>query len=112
MGGFHQLFAGNDQSNSQQDRHQLINTDKKAISELTMGASEAFTGNPLKAMRHRRKKQFVTETTNRKGQKIATEKGILELVDEFKPNQDEEEFSPNNSLDSYEGENYEIDPED
>jgi len=29
------------------------------MSELTLGVEEAFTGNPLKAARYKRKKQFI-----------------------------------------------------
>jgi hypothetical protein len=102
MGSFQQMFQAPSGA-QQQDRHQLIDTDKKAMSDLTTGVQEAFTGNPLKAMRHRRKKQFVSEATTRKGQKIATEKGILELVDQFKCQQDDEPYEENSDgSDGYE----------
>ena len=73
------------------------------MSNLTLGASEAFSGNPLKAMRHRRKKQFINEVKTKDGQKVFQEKGILELFDEFnKFNQGDEEYSANVSVDSFE----------
>jgi len=73
------------------------------MSTLTVGTSEAFTGNPLKAMRYRRKKQFVNEVKTKNGEKIVSEKGILELIDEFAiKNQDDSDYSANVSVDSFE----------
>ena len=40
------------------------------MSELTLGVEEAFTGNPLKAARYKRKNQFVTENRKKDGEKI------------------------------------------
>ena len=92
------------------------------MSNLTLGSTEAFSGNPLKAMRHRRKKQFINEvkikTKDEESQKIKEvvilqEKGILELMDEFSMfNQGDEEYSANVSVDSFEIEAYQDGEED
>ena len=79
------------------------------MSNLTLGCTEAFTGNPLKAMRYKRRKQFINETKTKEGHKVFQEKGIIELFDEFNKinlNDDQEEYSPNLSVDSFEIDNY------
>jgi hypothetical protein len=40
------------------------------MSDLTIGADEAFIGNPLKAMRFKRKKQFINEAKTKDGTKV------------------------------------------
>ena len=44
--------------------------DKGAQSTLTEGTSEAFSGNPLKALRFKRKKQFINEVKTKDGRKV------------------------------------------
>ncbi len=40
------------------------------MSDLTIGADEAFIGNPLKAMRFKRKKQFINEAKTKDSTRV------------------------------------------
>ncbi len=111
MGNFTQIFD-TPLIKQQQDKHQLINTDRNAMSDLTIGTDQAFIGNPLKAMRFKRKKQFINEAKTKDGTKVVQEKGFLELFDEFNKNNLEEMSSENVSLDSFEINNYKMEDEE
>ena len=82
------------------------------MSDLTIGTDQAFIGNPLKAMRFKRKKQFINEAKTKDGTKVVQEKGFLELFDEFNKNNLEEMSSENVSLDSFEINNYKMEDEE
>lgn len=58
-------------------------TDHNIISDLAGGTEEAFVGNPIKAMKHKRKTQF-NEERNINSNKVFVPKGLSELVNDFK----------------------------
>ncbi len=64
------------------------NTDKlqnfaQKASDIINQTDQAFAGNPLKALRHRRKNQFTSGFENVKGEQISKPKDIIKLIEEF-----------------------------
>jgi len=66
-------------------------------SDLIHQTDEAFAGNPLKALRHRRKNQFTAGFENFKGENITKPKDIMKLIEEFEVNRDSEDEENKNS---------------
>ena len=82
--GFGSIFTQATQASSPGHKNKFIESDRNTMSVLTQGAGTAFSGNPLKAMRFKRKKQFVECERGNDGEEVIKAKGILELVEEFK----------------------------
>jgi len=72
------------------------NTDKlqnfaQKASDIINQTDQAFAGNPLKALRHRRKNQFTSGFENVKGEQISKPKDIIKLIEEFEVDESESE---------------------
>jgi len=92
----------------------LIHTEKNSISTLTTGTNESFSGNPLKALRFKRKQQFIKQGKTKEGKTMIQEKNIMELMEEFQigGERQDSDYSPNVSVDSFEIDNYREDIEE
>jgi len=60
-------------------------------SDLNQQTDQAFAGNPLKALRHRRKHQFTSGFETIQGEDFSKPKDIMKLIEEFEVAQDSEE---------------------
>jgi len=62
-------------------------------SDLNQQTDQIFAGNPLKALRHRRKHQFTSGVETIQGEDFSKPKDIMKLIEEFEvaPDSDEEE---------------------
>jgi len=81
------------------DNGKLRNFAQEA-SDIINQTDQAFAGNPLKALRHRRKNQFTSGFENVKGENFSKPKDIIKLIEEFQVEASDDEDSNKRSEES------------